>query len=135
MSQQEKIIKYFIKNSPIGELQQIIQDLTILAGGEEILHRKTVRDALRQYYESHRQQIKLDDDRIVMVNEMWRQEPIKIDEGQEEDQENAKTNEFVYFDPKHNVKFSFDPLTLKAETHGDTNDFPEQIDQDWGSYK
>jgi hypothetical protein len=85
MSQQEKIIKYFIKNSPIGELQQIIQDLKVLAGGEEILHRQSVRDALRQYYESHRQQVKLDDDRIVMVNEMWRQEPIKIDEGSEED--------------------------------------------------
>jgi hypothetical protein len=47
MSQQEKIIKYFIKNSPIGELQQIIQDLKVLAGGEEILHRQSVRDALR----------------------------------------------------------------------------------------
>jgi hypothetical protein len=68
---QEKIIKFFIKNSPIGELQQIIGDLKVLAG-EEILATPSVREALRQYYESHRQQIKLEDGRVAMVNEMWR---------------------------------------------------------------
>jgi hypothetical protein len=42
---------------------------------------------------------------------------------------------FVYFDNKHNVKFSFDPITGKAKTHGETNDYPEQIDNEWGAYK
>ena len=135
---QEKIIKFFIKNSPIGELQQIIGDLKVLAG-EEILATPAVREALRQYYESHRQQIKLEDGRIAMVNEMWRQEPIKIGEMPEEAEEGAEdnrpTNEFVYFDQKHNVKFSFDPITLAATTLDNVNDFPEQIDEEWGSYK
>lgn len=63
---------------------------------------------------------------MVMVNEMWRQDPIK-----DEDQ----TEEFVYFDSKVNVKFSFDPITLKTKVHGDANDYPEQIDPDWTSYK
>ena len=42
---------------------------------------------------------------------------------------------FVYYDNKHNIKFSFDPVTGKAKAHGDANDYPEQIDEQWGAYK
>lgn len=117
----EKVLKYFVKNSPVGELQAIIKDLENISG-KEVFQTENLKNALREYYEAHRMQIKLDDGRTVMVNEMWRQDPIDDEE-------------FVYFDSKVNVKFSFDPVTAKAKVHGETNDYPEQIDPDWGSYK
>ncbi len=49
-----------------------------------------MKQAIREYFEQHRQQIKLDDGRIAFVNEMWRQNPIEVEEG--------KVEEFVYFD-------------------------------------
>lgn len=49
----DKVLKYFIKNSPVGELQAIIKDLEVIAGAEYFSN-PTVRDALREYYESHR---------------------------------------------------------------------------------
>lgn len=54
---------------------------------------------------------------MALVNEMWRQNPIEVDEN--------KTEEFVYFDQKLNVKFSFDPHTLVATIQGSESDFPE----------
>lgn len=124
---QQRVLKYFVKNAPIGENTFVLDDLKKICG-EDKLNQPAIRDALREYYESHRQQIKLDDGRRVMVFEMWRQEPIKNDEGE-------VVADFVYFDQKHGVKFSFDPYTLKAEVHGTDNDYPEQIEADWASYK
>ena len=123
-------MKYFIKSSPVGELQEVIKNLQTISGAT-YFDKGIMKDALREYYESHRIQIKLPDDRIVMVNEMWRQNPIQPSE-ENPDQE---PEEFVYFDAKHNVKFSFNPITLEAKDHGDQNDFPEQLDQDWAGYK
>ena len=121
----DKVLKYFIKNSPVGELQAILKDLEVMCG-KDYFEKQTVRDALREWYESHRYQLKLDDGRMVMVNEMWRQDPVD-DAGVQET--------FVYFDNKQNVKFSFDPVTGKAKVQGETNDYPEQIDDQWGAYK
>jgi hypothetical protein len=64
---------------------------------------------------------------MALVNEMWRQNPIEV--------EGEKTEEFVYFDQKLQVKFSFDPHTLVATIQGTESDFPEQIDAEWGEYK
>lgn len=73
---------------------------------KEMLEQPDIKQAIREYFESHRQQVKLPDGQMALVNEMWRQNPIVV--------EDAKTEEFVYFDQKLNVKFSFDPLTLVA---------------------
>ena len=59
---------------------------------------------------------------------MWRQNPI-------ESQDGGKTEEFVYFDQKLGVKFSFNPHTLEATVHGSESDFPEQLDAEWADYK
>ena len=67
----DKVLKYFIKNSPVGELQAIIKDLEVLCG-KEYFESPALRDSLREWYESHRMQLKLDDGRSVMVNETWR---------------------------------------------------------------
>ena len=42
---------------------------------------------------------------------------------------------FVYFDSKLGVKFMFDPNTLVATIHGTESDFPEQLDEQWLTYK
>ena len=43
--------------------------------------------------------------------------------------DDAGTQEtFVYYDNKEKVKFSFDPFTGIAKRQGDTNDYPESID-------
>lgn len=42
---------------------------------------------------------------------------------------------FVYFDSKLGVKFMFDPSTLQATVHGTESDFPEQLDEQWQTYK
>jgi len=50
-----KVIKFFIKNSPVGEVQDILEDLSnILNTGHEFLSNKEVKEALREYYETHR---------------------------------------------------------------------------------
>ena len=83
----------------------------------EFLQIADIKQSVREYFELHRQQIKLPDGRMVLVNEMWRQNHIELEDG--------KTEEFVYFDQKYNVKFSFDPFTLAATVHGTESDFPE----------
>ena len=72
-------MKYFIKNSPVGELQDVIKNLKVISG-DTYFDTGLMKESLREYYESHRIQIKLPDGRQVMVNEMWRQDPIQPSE-------------------------------------------------------
>lgn len=124
--QQAKIIKYFIKSSPVNELGLILKDVEVLAN-PQLLQSDEVKMAMREYFETHRQQFKLADGRIVFVNKMWRQNPITEEDG--------SLHEFVYFDQKHNVKFSFDPRTLEITERGVESDFPIELDEEWGAYK
>lgn len=41
----------------------------------------------------------------------------------------------MYYDSKLGVKFMFDPATLIATVHGTESDFPEQLDEQWQTYK
>jgi hypothetical protein len=123
---QKKIVKYFIKSSPVAEVNMILKDLCNIID-KEILDNEEIQQALREYFELHKQHIKMPDGRIAMVTEIGRQNAL---EG-----EGGVTNPFVYFDSKLGIKFSFDPNTLQATVIGDTSDFPEQLDEQWGQYK
>ena len=77
----------------------------------------------------HKYHINLPDGRTAMVSEIGRQNPIAAEE------EGEKPQNFVYFDSKLGVKFSFDPHTLVATVQGEESDFPEQLDDQWKAYK
>ena len=64
-----------------------------------------------------------------MVTEIGRQNAIEAEE------EGAPSNPFVYFDSKLGIKFSFDPNTMQATVLGSESDFPEELDEQWASYK
>jgi len=119
---QKKIVKYFIKSSPVGEVNIILKELCNIID-KEILTNDDIQQALREYFELHKQHIKMPDGRIAMVTEIGRQNPLE--------DENGVANPFVYFDSKLGIKFSFDPNTLQATVIGDTSDFPEQLDEQW----
>lgn len=106
----------------------ILADLTNIID-KDILNNEDIQSALKEYFELHKQHIKLPDGRIAMVSEIGRQNTI---EGAEE---GAPANPFVYFDSKLGIKFSFDPNTMQATIIGDTSDFPEELDEQWASYK
>ena len=95
---------------------------------KEILDNADIHVAMREYFELHKQHIKLPDGRTALVTEIGRQNPIAGD-GEGEAQP------FVYFDSKLGVKFSFDPNTLVATVQGTESDFPEQLDDQWKQYK
>jgi len=50
---QGKIIKYFIKSSPVGEVNLILKDVCNLVDAE-IMNAPDIKQALREYFESHR---------------------------------------------------------------------------------
>ena len=52
MSANLKIIKYFIKNSPVGEVQDVLEDIANIVGND-FLASPDVKQALREYYETH----------------------------------------------------------------------------------
>lgn len=76
---------------------------------KEVLNTDEVKMALHEYFEEHRQHIKLPDGRVALVTDIGRQNPILPQEG-----EDTPSVDFVYFDSKLGVKFSFDPSTLQA---------------------
>lgn len=90
---------------------------------KEILKDDDVKKALMEYFELHKQHIKMPDGRMAMVTEIGRQNAIQPEE------EGGESNPFVYFDSKLGIKFTFDPNTLQATVLGDTSDFPEELDE------
>ena len=122
---QKKIVKYFIKSSPVAEVNMILKDLFNIID-REIINNEDIQNALKEYFELHKQHIKLPDGRIAMVTEIGRQNAVG---------EEGNMNPFVYFDSKLGIKFSFDPEKLTAEIIGQESDFPEELDEQWASYK
>jgi hypothetical protein len=68
---QGKIVKYFIKSSPVGELNLVLKDVCNIVD-KELIELPDIKQAIREYYETHRQQVKLPDGEMALVNEMWR---------------------------------------------------------------
>ena len=68
---QKKIVKYFIKSSPVGEVNMILKDLCNIID-REILANEDIKQALMEYFELHKQHIKLPDGRSALVTEIGR---------------------------------------------------------------
>jgi hypothetical protein len=49
-----KVCKYFIKSSPVGELHEVLDDVGKVIGSSDFLSTPEIKDALREYYESHK---------------------------------------------------------------------------------
>ena len=123
---QAKIIKYFIKSSPVGEVNLVLKDVCNIID-KEFLDSPEIKQALKEHFELHKQHIKLSDGRVAMVTDIGRNNSIQTEDG--------STQDFVYFDTKLGVKFSFDPQTLVATILGTESDYPEALDEQWLNYK
>jgi hypothetical protein len=72
-----KICKYFIKSSPVGELHEVIDDITkVFGGNSEFLSTPEIKDSLRDYFESHRLHVHFPNGTTGLVAVMGRQEPL-----------------------------------------------------------
>lgn len=59
------IIKYIIRNTPIGHLKETIENLKSLLGSA-IIENKTVQDEILAYEEEHFKQMHLNEDKIIV---------------------------------------------------------------------
>ncbi len=55
-----RVIKYFIKSSPVGELMDVLQDVSNIIGND-FLQQPDIKQALRDYYEAHKIQLSFPD--------------------------------------------------------------------------
>ena len=77
MKQQIKACKYFIKSSPVGELHEVLDDITKVFGGStDYLQTQEIKEALREYFETHRLHVQFSNGTAGLVSAMGRQEPI-----------------------------------------------------------
>jgi hypothetical protein len=122
MSANPKVVKYFIKNAPVGEVYDVLGDVKKITG-EEGVNNPEVRNAVREHLEQHHCQIDLPEGNKAMVNFCERQE----DQG-----DNA-----CYYDRQRNLKFMFDPLdastAVMCEDQVDEN--APQLDEAWANYR
>lgn len=96
-----KVVKYFIKNAPVGEVYDVLGDVKKICG-EELCSAPDVRDAIREHLETHHVQCDLPDGGgKVMINFSERQE-------------SSRENFVCYYDRQRNVKFMFDPLDIST---------------------
>ena len=71
-----KVCKYFIKSSPVGELHEVLDDVGKVLGSQDLLSTKEIRDALRDYYESHKLHLQFANGETALVSASGRQEPL-----------------------------------------------------------
>jgi hypothetical protein len=71
-----KVCKYFIKSSPVGELHEVLDDIGKVLGSQDFLSTPEIKDALRDYYETHKLHVTFADGRTGMVAPMGRQEAL-----------------------------------------------------------
>lgn len=53
-----KVCKFFIKSSPVGELQDVLDDITNIIG-QDFLQNTEIKEALRDYYETHKLHLRI----------------------------------------------------------------------------
>ena len=100
---QVKAMKYLVKVSPAGEIQDCLEHLIVLAGGEDKIKTSSgVLNALKKWYETHHYHIKCGD-KVGMISPQG-----YVGEGDAIDQ-------FIYYDSTQNFTFKFDPITQKGE--------------------
>lgn len=70
-----RVVKFFIKSSPVGELSDVLEDISNIIG-QDFLTNDDIKQALRDYYEQHKIQLSFPDGTQVLVTQEGRQEPI-----------------------------------------------------------
>jgi hypothetical protein len=72
-----KVCKYFIKSAPVGELHEVLDDIQkVLGGSADFLTAPEVKEALREYYETHKLHVTFANGETALVAPHGRQEPI-----------------------------------------------------------
>ena len=71
-----KVCKYFIKSSPVGELKEVLDDVSNVLGSSDFLSTPEIKEALREYYESHKLHLRFPNGETALVAVHGRQEPI-----------------------------------------------------------
>jgi hypothetical protein len=101
-----KAIKYLIKQTPAGEMLEVVPHLVTLAGDSETLQQNPdVLAAMRKWFETHHHHINLGNDKIAMVTENGH-----AGEG---------PTDFLYYDSTNELTFKFDPFTQQGEVLSD----------------
>ena len=68
-----KVCKYFIKSSPVGELHEVLDDISkVLGGSSDFLSTPEIKEALRDYYETHRLHVTFPNGLTALVGAMGR---------------------------------------------------------------
>ena len=68
-----KVCKYFIKSSPVGELHEVLDDITkVFGGNSDYLSTPEINEALREYFESHRLHVQFSNGTSGLVAAMGR---------------------------------------------------------------
>ena len=98
-----KALKYLIRASPSGEMQDVIHHMAVLAGGMENLQSsQEIAQALQKWYETHRYHATLPDGRQGLITAAC----ICGGDGQ---------SRFTYYDAVLGLSFSFNVFTQATE--------------------
>ena len=102
-----KALKYLIRVSPPGEMQDVLHHLSALVGGQDALEAdESVSQQLRKWYETHRHHIALPDGRMALVTAGGNAGA-------------AENGDFIYYDNTLKLTFSFNPFTLVARVESE----------------
>ena len=133
MSKKLKVLRYFIKSSPVAELESLLNDIAQITGSKDFLQTGDLHEAIREYHERHLTHHTLPDGTKVLLTPTGRcedqlvykqQQQPEEEEGAEEipdenEEKEIEKRAFVYVDQARNCQFSYDPLTGKAELLND----------------
>jgi hypothetical protein len=71
-----KVCKYFIKSSPVGELHEVLDDVSKVLGNQDFLSTPELKESLREYFENHRLHVSFSNGQTAIVSAQGRQEPL-----------------------------------------------------------
>ena len=91
-----KLIEYFIKTTPVGEIKEVLADLQILFGAD-LINSSEISNCLLDYLSFHGTQV-LYEDKVLFLTPFSKQ-----------------TSSF--YDPKHSCSFSINPYDLSISDY------------------
>lgn len=100
------VVKYVIKNTPIGHLKETVENLKTLVGSA-LLENQAVLDEITLYEETHLKQMHLNEDKIIIAKQ-------------------NKDEEGFYHDLAKNLKIAVNPLNDNIEKISELNVDAEQ---------
>jgi hypothetical protein len=63
-----KVCKYFIKSSPVGELHEVLDDVSKVLGNQDFLSTPELKESLREYFENHRLHVSFSNGQTAIVS-------------------------------------------------------------------